>query len=34
MEKVNVKGYYAKIIKLMAVAPPPGIEVDSHDDDN
>ena len=35
MEQANIKGYYAKITKVMAVAPPPGIiDADSHDDDN
>ena len=35
MEQANIKGYYAKIIKLMTVAPPPGIvDSESHDDDN
>ena len=35
MEHANIKGYYAKITKVMAVAPPPGIiDADSHDDDN
>ena len=35
MEQANIKGYYAKITKVMAVAPPPGIvDSESHDDDN
>ena len=35
MEQANIKGYYAKITKVMAVAPPPGIvDADSNDDDN
>ena len=35
MEQANIKGYYAKITKVMAVAPPPGIvDAESNDDDN
>ena len=34
MEQANIKGYYAKITKVMAVAPPPGIDIESHESDD
>ena len=34
MEQANIKGYYAKITKVMAVAKPPGIVDAEVSDDN
>ena len=34
MEQANIKGYYGKITKIMAVAPPPGIVDVEVSDDN
>ena len=34
MEQANIKGYYAKITKVMAVAKPPGIIDAEISDDN
>ena len=32
MEDVSVRGYYAKITKLVGTTPPPGMEVEVADD--
>ena len=34
MEQANIKGYYAKITKVMAIASPPGIVDAEVSDDN